>query len=72
MPNKFYNKQCGQMPDVEGWGTGGINTYRYSAKNGQGAGNLTGSPKDKRGNSGARNGADKTGRGGKTFSKKFK
>ncbi len=73
MSNKYYNKQTAPSFQYEdGWSTGTNKNYSGSGKNGAGAYNSTGSPKDKKGGKGARNGADKSGRKGKTFSENFK
>ena len=73
MSNKHYNKQTApKFHNEDGWATKANTVYTYGAKNGAGAYDKAGSPKDKRGSSGAKNGADKTGHKGMTFQEAFK
>ena len=72
MANRIYNKQVATERDAPGWNTKGMNTYPGSGKNGVNAYDCSGTPQDKRGAKGAKNGADKTGYRGATFADKFK
>ena len=73
MSNKHYNHDTAPKFQKEaGWAPKANNTYSYGAKNGVGAGDRSGSPKDKRGSAGSKAGFDKTGKRDMTFQQAFR
>ena len=73
MSNKYYNHDTApKFQKEDGWSTKANSVYKYGVKNGEGAGDRSGTSKEKRGSKGARNGAETTGNKGMTFQEAFK